>query len=131
MAKVEYADAIKTISGALTKINKKSPHAQDEKMVLCTHRKAATTNPNCNNIYLRGLKSVTRSTMPSSDELDARERFAAVAQAVNARRKNLSLITTDQQNFLAQRNTPGGCRTMRKYYWKICGQEYDAQHPRD
>ena len=27
MAKVEYADAIKTVSGALTKINKKSPHA--------------------------------------------------------------------------------------------------------
>ena len=130
MAKVEYADAIKTISGALTKINKKSPHAQDEKMVLCTHRKAATTNPNCNNIYLRGLKSVTRSTMPSSDELDARARFAAVAQAVNTRRKDLSKITTDQMNFLAQRNNPGGKKTMRSYYWYICGQEYDAAHPR-
>lgn len=130
MAKVEYADAIKTISGALTKINKKSPHAQDEKMVLCTHRKAATTNPNCNNIYLRGLKSVTRSTMPSSDELDARARFAAVAQAVNTRRKDLSKITTDQMNFLAHRNNPGGKKTMRSYYWYICGQEYDAAHPR-
>ena len=130
MAKVEYADAIKTISGALTKINKKSAHAQDEKMVLCTHRKAATTNPNCNNIYLRGLKSVTRSTMPSSDELDARERFAAVAQAVNTRRKDLSKITTDQMNFLAQRNNPGGKKTMCSYYWYICGQEYDAAHPR-
>ena len=29
MAAVEWADAIKTVSGALTKINKKSPHAQD------------------------------------------------------------------------------------------------------
>ena len=130
MAKVEYADAIKTISGALTKINKKSAHAQDEKMVLCTHRKAATTNPNCNNIYLRGLKSVTRSTMPSADEIDARARFSAVAQAVNTRRKDLSKITTDQMNFLAQRNNPGGKKTMRSYYWYICGREYDAQHPR-
>ena len=52
-------------------------------------------------------------------------------KAVNDRRKNLSLITQDQINFLNQRNQAGGCRTMRKYYWKICGQEYDAQHPRD
>ena len=41
MAKVEYADAIKTVSGALTKINKKSPHAKDQKMVLATHRSVA------------------------------------------------------------------------------------------
>ena len=130
MAKVEYADAIKTISGALTKINKKSAHAQDEKMVLCTHRKAATTNPNCNNIYLRGLKSVTRPTLPSSNELDARERFTAVAQAVTARRKDLTKITTDQINFRNQRDLPGGKKTMRSYLWKIVGDEYDAAHPR-
>ena len=72
-------------------------------------------------------KKVTRSTLPSSNELDARERFASVAIAVNTRRKNLSLITTDQQNFLAQRDTANGFKTMKKYLWAICGDEYDAE----
>ncbi len=37
-------------------------------------------------------------------------------------------ITTDQQNFLAQKNDPDGAKTMKAYYWKICGAEYDQQH---
>ena len=128
MAKVQWSAGIDSVSGALAKPSKSGQHSC-EHMLLGTHRRAATTSKDCNRLYMR--RKVQRSTMPSVDEIDARARFAAVAQAVNARRKNLSLITTDQQNFLAQRNTPGGCRTMRKYYWKICGQEYDAQHPRD
>lgn len=24
----------------------------------------------------------------------------------------------------------GGCKTMKKYLWKIVGEEYDAAHPR-
>ena len=127
MAKVEWSAGIEHVSGALSKPGKNGQHTCTQ-MLLGTHRRAATTSNACNRLYLR--KQTQRGTMPSSNELDARERFAAVAQAVNTRRKNLSLITTDQQNFLAQRNTPGGCKTMRKYYWKICGQEYDAQHPR-
>ena len=67
MAKVEYADAIKTVSGALTKINKKSQHAADQKMVLATHRVAPTQNPNCSRLYLRGLNSISRST-PDEDQ---------------------------------------------------------------
>ena len=51
MAVVQYADAIKTVSGALTKINKKSAHAGDQKMVLATHRVAESTNPNCSRLY--------------------------------------------------------------------------------
>ena len=85
MAKVEYADAIKTVSGALTKINKKSPHAADQKMVLATHRVAPTTSDGCSRLYLRGLQSVTRSTPVTTDELAARGRFAAVSAAVAAR----------------------------------------------
>ena len=69
-----------------------------------------------------------RSTQPGSDELKARERFAAVAKAVRLRRGNLSLITSDQEAFLAQKDTAGGKRTMRAYLWKVCGEEYDAQH---
>ena len=128
MAKAEYADMIKTVSGALTKINKKSPHAADQKMVLATHRVAETTNPNCSRIYIRGLQSVTRSTQPSTDELAKRERFAAVAAAVATRKKDLSKITTDQQNFLAQKDQPNGKKTMKAYLWKVCGDAWDAQH---
>ncbi len=128
MAVVEYADAIKTVSGALTKINKKSPHAKDQKMVLATHRKAASSNPNCTRLYLRGLQSITRSTDPSAKELLIRARFNAVSKAVALRRKDLMQINQDNAAFLAQRDTAGGCKTLTKYLWKVCGDEYDAEH---
>ena len=128
MAVVEYADAIKTVSGALTKINKKSPHAKDQKMVLATHRKAASSNPNCTRLYLRGLQSITRSTDPSAKELLIRARFNAVSKAVALRRKDLMQINQDNAAFLAQRDTAGGCKTLTKYLWKLEGDKYDEQH---
>ena len=128
MAKVEYADLIKTVSGALVKINKKSQHAQDQKMVLGTHRVAPTQSKACTRIYLRGLAAVTRSTQPSSHELDIRERFAAVAAMVKVRAKDLTKIDDDQAAFLAQRDTAAGKKTMRAYLWLVCGAEYDQQH---
>ena len=127
MAKVEWADAIKTVSGALVKINKKSPHAADQKMILGTHRVAATTNPHCNRIYLRGLSSITRSTPVSQNEMVARQRFSAVAALVKTRSRDLNQIGTDQAAFKAQMDQPGGCKTLKKYYWRVCGQQYDAQ----
>ena len=129
MAQVEWADAIKTVSGALTKINKKSQHAGDQKMILATHRKAATTNPNCSRLYMRGLSSITRSTPVTEDEIGARARFTAVRAAVQARSKNLSTISADQQAFEAQKNLAEGKTTFNAYLWKVCGDEYDAQHP--
>ena len=128
MAVVEYADAIKTVSGALTKINKKSPHAKDQKMVLATHRKAASTNPNCTRLYLRGLQSITRSTDPSAKELKIRSRFTEVGAAVRQRAKDLMQINADQAAFLAQRDLPNGKKTMKAYLWKVCGDAYDEQH---
>ena len=128
MAQVEWADAIKTVSGALTKINKKSQHAGDQKMILATHRKAATTNPNCSRLYMRGLSSVTRSTPLTDKEQAVRSRFQSVAAAVKVRSKNLSTLTSDQEAFEEQKNTAGGKKTFRAYLWKICGDEYDAQH---
>ena len=130
MAKVEYADAIKTVSGALTKINKKSPHAQDQKMVLATHRVAATTNPNCSRIYLRGLSAVSRTTAPSPNELLARQRFAAVAAAVKARQEDMSKVDADQAAFIAQRDQAGGKTTMKAYLWSLELATYDQAHPR-
>ena len=128
MAKVEWSVGIDSVSGALAKPGNNPQHSC-QKMLLGTHRTAATTNPNCNRLYLR--KQVKRSTMPSSAELDVRERFATVSAAVADRRKDLTKITTDQIAFKAQKDTPGGCRTMTKYLWKVCGEAYDAEHPRD
>ena len=127
MAKVEWSAGIDSVSGALAKPGNNPQHSC-QKMLLGTHRTAATTNPNCNRLFLR--KQVKRSTMPSSAELDVRERFATVSAAVADRRKDLTKITTDQIAFKAQKDTSGGCRTMTKYLWKIEGDVYDAAHPR-
>ena len=119
MAQVQYADAIKTVSGALTKINKKSPHAGDQKMVLATHRKAETTSPNCSRIYLRGLSAVSRSTPPSSNELAVRQMFSVVSRAVNTRAHDMTKIQSDTAAFKAQKDQPGGKKTMKAYLWSL------------
>ena len=128
MAKVEWNDAVKTVSGALVKINKKSQHAADQKMILATHRVAATTSNACSRLYIRGLNAVSRSTLPMAKELAARSRFTEVAAAVRTRSKDLMQISSDQAAFIAQRDTAGGKKTMRAYLWKVCGDAYDAQH---
>ena len=128
MAKVEYADAIKTVSGALTKINKKSPHAADQKMILATHRVAPSESSACSRLYIRGLSAVTRTTVPSNKELAARARFAAVRAMVAERADDLQHISSDQAAFIAQKDTAGGKKTMNAYLWAICGAEYDQEH---
>ena len=128
MAKVEYADAIKTVSGALTKINKKSPHAADQKMVLATHRVAPTTSPDCSRLYIRGLSAVSRSTQPTSKELATRARFTAVAAAIKTRKADLMRVTEDEAAFIAQKNLPGGKKTLKAWYWMVEGQAYDQEH---
>ena len=123
MAKVVWAPGIETVSGALTKINKKSQHAADQQMLLATHRVAATTSTDCSRLYMRGLSSVTRSTPVSSDEKAQRARFSAIAKAVNERRKDLSKVAEDLAAFNAQKDTAGGYKTMRQYLWHICAAE--------
>lgn len=125
MAHVEWSAGIDSVSGALSKPGS-SPQHSCAKMLLGTHRIAATENPNCNRVYIR--KKVKRSTPLSNKELDARARFSAVAAAVKARKEDLNNITQDQINFAAQRDTAGGKKTMKAYLWKVCGDEYDAQH---
>ena len=125
MAKVTYSAGIDSVSGALSKPSKSGQHSCS-KMLLATHRVAATTSNQCNRLYLR--TKVERSTPLTSNELDARARFAAVAAAVKARKSDLNKITTDQQNFAAQKETAGGKKTMKAYLWKICGEAYDAEH---
>lgn len=127
MAIAVYADVVSTLSGALTKINKKSPHAVDQKMVLATHRTAPTTQVGkCNRMYLRGLNSVTRSTPVSADETALRTKFAAVSTAVNARMKTTSASYADDLvAFNAQKNNANGKKTMRSYLWSIESAAYD------
>ena len=125
MAKVEWSAGIDSVSGALSKPGKNGQHTC-AKMLLGTHRIAATESPDCNRLYLR--KKVKRSTPLTSNELDARARFSAVSAAVKARKSDLNKITTDQQNFAAQKDTTGGKKTMKAYLWKICGEAYDAEH---
>ena len=84
MAKVEWSAGIDSVSGALAKPGK-NPQHRCTKMLLGTHRKAETTNPNCNRLYLR--KQTERSTPVTADELAVRERFGAVGAAVAARAK--------------------------------------------
>ena len=125
MAKVVWAPGIETVSGALTKINKKSQHAADQQMLLATHRVAATTSTDCSRLYMRGLSSVTRSTPVTADERARRNRFSAIAKAVNLRRKDLSKVAEDLAAFNAQKDTAGGYKTMRQYLWHICAAEID------
>ena len=126
MAKVVWAPGIQTVSGALSKINKKSPHANDQKMLLATHRVAPTTSNVCSRLFLRGIESVTRSTPVTSDEQAARTRFGAIGTAVAARRKNLATIATDMANFNAQKDS--GYKTFYSYLWHVCADQYDQQN---
>ena len=126
MAKVEYADAIKTVSGALTKINKKSPHAADQKMVLATHRVAPTTSNACSRLFLRGLSSVTRSTPVTAEEQVVRTHFAAVARAVALRKKDLTKVADDLAAFNEQKNEPNGKKTLKAWYWMVCAEELNG-----
>ena len=128
MAKVEYADAIKTVSGALTKINKKSPHAADQKMVLATHRVAPTTSTDCSRLYIRGLSAVSRSSQPTSKELAVRARFTAIAAAIKTRKADLMRVTEDEAAFMAQKDLAGGKKTLKAWYWMVEGQAYDQEH---
>ena len=127
MAKVVWAPGISTVSGALSKINKKSPHAGDQKMLLATHRTAPTTNEGkCNRLYLRGIESITRTTPVSADEQAIRTRFSKVSKAVQARHKNLSFVASDLAAFKAQKDEPNGKKTLMAYLWMVVGDAYDT-----
>ena len=125
MAKATYAPMFETVSGALNKINKKSPHAQDQKMVLATHRTAPTTSPDCSRVYLRDLNSITRTTPITADETAARTKFAAVSAAVNTRLHDTTKQAADQAAFVAQKDAANGKKTLRSYIWSLESAAYD------
>ena len=121
------AAGIETISGAMKRPKKQNGHNHGNYLV-AVHRVAETTNPNCQRVYSFDADRYKRSTAVTARELEIRGKFEAVAKAVALRRKDLMNISTDQQNFLAQKDQPGGKKTMRAYLWKVCGDAYDAEH---
>ena len=127
MGKVTYSPGIEYVNGALAKAKKKDGHRCGDYLI-GTHRTAATQNPDCTRLYIRKGTSYERTSPLTSNELDARARFTAVAAAVKARKSDLNKITTDQQNFAAQKDQANGKKTMKAYLWKICGEAYDAEH---
>ena len=128
MAKAKVGAAgIEYIQGALKRPKKQNGHNHGNYLVM-THRTAPTESEECQRIYSFDADRYNRSTQPSSDELNARERFKTVSGMVKARKEDLTKISTDLANFLAQKDTAGGKKTMKSYLWKVCGEEYDAQH---
>ena len=127
MGKVTYSPGIEYVQGALAKAKKKDGHICGDYLI-GTHRTAATQNPNCTRLYIRKGASYERTSPLTSQELDARARFTAVAAAVKARKSDLSQITQDQINFASQKDQPDGKKTMRAYLWKVCGEKYDSEH---
>ena len=125
MAKVNWSAGIDSVSGALSKPTKSGQHSC-QKMLLGTHRTAATTSSECNRLYIR--RKVKRSTPVTTREVNARNKFRAVAAMVIERKEDLTKVTTDQAAFLAQKDSANGKKTMKAYLWYICGQEYDSQN---
>ena len=122
MAKVNWSAGIDSVSGALSKPGSNPQHSC-EKMLLGTHRVAPTTSSDCNRLYLR--KKTKRNTPLTEDELAARARFRAVSRAIAARKADLSKLTADQAAFKAQKDQPGGKKTMLSWYWQVEGEAYD------
>ena len=129
MGKVTYSPGIEYVSGALAKPKKVDGHNHGDYLI-ATHRVAETTNPNCTRLYVRKADAYQRSTPPTTDELWARTRFAAVAAAVKERKGDLMNYNNDIAAFQAQKDQPGGKKTLKSYYWSICGAAWDQAHPR-
>ena len=127
MAKIQWAPGIQSVSGALAKPKKRNGHSCGDYLI-GTHRVAPTQNNDCNRIYLKNADTYNRSTALSEDEINARNRFKAVSRAVKARKRDLQYIAQDQIDFMAQKDTAGGKKTMLAYLWKVCGDIYDTQH---
>ena len=131
MGRLKLPTGIEEVSGQISfKPNKKTDqHWKHKDVMLAKHRKAATTSDNCQSLFfVSGEEWYKRNTPPTSNEMQNRTRFAAVRQAVWDRAHDLNKISADQAAFLAQKDTPGGKRTMNAYLWKLEGEAYDANH---
>ena len=127
MGIVKYSPGIEYVNGSLAKPKKQNGHNHGDYLI-GTHRSAPTTSQECTRLYIRKGDTYSQPLSQTEDAINARNRFTAVSRLVKARRRDLTKMVADQQAFIAQKDTPGGKKTMTSYYWYICGQEYDAEH---
>jgi len=127
MARVTYSPGIQYAQGALAKPKKQDGHKCGDYLI-GTHRTAETTNPDCTRLYVRKANVYDRSTPVKSSELEARTKFAAIAQMVQARKNNLTTLSSDQTAYAAQKNEPGGKKTWKSYLWMVCKEAYEASN---
>ena len=125
MGYVKYAPGIEFVKGALAKPKKVDGHNHGDYLI-GTHREAATSNTKgCCRLYVRGADTYKRTTPLKPKEVAIRQRFQAVQAMVRARKEDLTKVTQDQIDFLAQKDLANGKKTMNAYLWKVCGLEYD------
>ena len=128
MGKVTYAPGIQYVNGSLAKPKKVDGHKHGDYLI-GTHRTAPTTNPNCTRLYIRKADTYDQSNRQlSQKETAVRASFAAVAAAVAIRRKSLEHIAADKAAFDAQKDLPGGKKTMRSYLWAVCKQAMEQNN---
>ena len=118
---------IEIIQGAISKPVKKDGHSHGN-YVITTHRTAPTESDACQRFWVRNKDAYKRTGALSENEINARGRFETVRAAVYARSKNLTTIASDMAAFEAQKNLSNGKKTFNAYLWKVCGEQYDAQH---
>jgi len=125
MAKVKVgAGGIETISGAIKKPKKQLGHNHGN-YVIVTHRTAPSENEACQRFWVKDSDAYKR-TVPDSAKLTAAKlRFATVAANIKTRKADMMKVVQDQETFLAQRDLPGGKKTMNAWYWYVEGQAYD------
>ena len=127
MGKVKYATGIDYVQGSLAKPTVREGHSCGTYLI-GTHRTAPTENPNCTSLYVREADTYKRTSQPSSKELAARARFTAVSAAIKTRKADLMKVTEDEAAFMAQKNLPGGKKTLKAWYWMVEGAAYDQEH---
>ena len=127
MGKVKYATGIDYVQGSLAKPTVREGHTCGTYLI-GTHRTAPTENPNCTSLYVREADTYKRTSQPSGKELAARARFTAVSAAIKVRKADLMSVANDEAAFMAQKNLPGGKKTLKAWYWMVCGNEYDQEH---
>ena len=116
------------VKGAASKPKKIDGHNHGTYQIL-QHREAATTNPNCQRVYVKAADAYNRSTEPTARELQIRARFSAVSALIAQKRRDPVEMQTIQAAFLAQKDEPNGYKTLTKYLWATLGDDYDKDHP--
>ena len=123
------AAGIETISGAMKRPKKQDGHNHGNYLV-AVHRKAASSNENCQRVYSFDADRYKRTSPLKPKEVSIRQRFQAVRAMVAARKEDLTKVTQDQLDFLAQKDRANGKKTMNAYLWSLECAKYDETHPR-